>query len=95
MVKGCGLIEVTSNELTAEAQTYSVECGKVDAYPLGNKVSVRLEDTNEPLEIAEIIVIGWLGKFLNCGSTWEINSDLTLYTYLGNVNQHESNSCTY
>ena len=58
MVKECGEIEVTSSKVTAEDQTYVINGGKGGAYPGGNNVRVRLEDTNKPLEIAEIIVEG-------------------------------------
>ena len=61
MVRECGVITVTSDTLTAEAQTYPIECGETDGeYPVGNKVRVRLENTNKPLEIAEISVMGYL-----------------------------------
>ena len=53
---------MTSNEATAEDQTYVINCGNGGAYPVGNKVTVRLEDTNKPLEIAEIIVFKYKGK---------------------------------
>ena len=56
MVKECGVIEVSSNELTAAAQTYPIECVKDSEFPMGRKVRVRLENTNNPLEIAEISV---------------------------------------
>ena len=52
----CGVITVTSNTLTAEAQTYPIDC---DDGVKGNKVRVRLENTNKPLEIAEISVMGY------------------------------------
>ena len=47
---------MTSNTLTAEAQTYPIDCG---VGVKGNKVRVRLEETDKPLEIAEIGVIGY------------------------------------
>ena len=47
---------MTSNNLTAEAQTYPIDCGDGAE---GNKVRVRLEDTDRPLEIAEISVMGY------------------------------------
>ena len=52
------MIKVTSHVTTAEAQTYSFDCGAGGVYPVGNKVRVRSEDTTEPLEIAEISVNG-------------------------------------
>ena len=58
MVEECGVIEVTTNKLSADEQTYKIECGKEDQYPVGRKVRVRLENTNKPLEIAEISVDG-------------------------------------
>ena len=62
MLEDCGRIIVTSNALTAEAQTYPIDCGDGAE---GNKVRVQLEDTEEPLEIAEISVTGYkpLGEF--------------------------------
>ena len=47
---------MTSNILTAEAQTYPIDCG---VGVEGNKVRVRLENTVNPLEIAEISVMGY------------------------------------
>ena len=47
---------MTNNTLTAEAQTYPIDC--VDGAE-GNKVRVRLENTDRPLEIAEISVLGY------------------------------------
>ena len=47
---------MTSSKVTAKDQTYVINCGIGGTYPVGNKVRVRLEDTNKPLEIAEIIV---------------------------------------
>ena len=58
MVKECGVIKVNSYELNAEDQTYKFECGKHGEYPVGNKLRVRLENTNKPLEIAEISAFG-------------------------------------
>ena len=58
MVKECGVIKVNSYKLNAEDQTYKFECGKYGEYPVGNKLRVRLEDTNKPLEIAEISAFG-------------------------------------
>ena len=58
MVKECGVIKVNSYKLNAKDQTYKFECGKDGGYPLGNKLRVRLEDTNKPLEIAEISAFG-------------------------------------
>ena len=50
---------MTSNSLTAEAQTYPIDC---DDGAEGNKVRVRLKDTEEPLKIAEISVLGYYWK---------------------------------
>ena len=61
MVKECGIIEVTSFKATVEDQTYEIECGEDGKYPVGSKVRVRLEDTEKPLEIAEIYAYGELG----------------------------------
>ena len=58
MVEECGVIEVTTNKLSADDQTYKIECGKEGQNPVGRKVRVRLENTNKPLEIAEISVDG-------------------------------------
>ena len=58
MVKECGRIWVTNFNLTAEAQTYPIDCGADGLYPVGSKVRVRLDGTNKPLEIAEIRVDG-------------------------------------
>ena len=56
---------MTSNTLTAEAQTYHIDC---DDGAEGNKVKVRLEDTEEPLEIAEISVMGYreISEYTDC-----------------------------
>ena len=56
VIKECGVITVTSNTLNAEDQTYPIDCGDGAE---GNKVRVRLEDTDKPLEIAEISVLGY------------------------------------
>ena len=56
------MIEVTSYRATLEDQTYEIECGEDGNYPVGSKVRVRLEDTSNPLEIAEIHAYGDLGK---------------------------------
>ena len=56
MIEECGEISVTSDTLTAEAQTYPIDC---DDGVKGNKVRVRLEEIYEPLEIAEISVMGY------------------------------------
>ena len=61
MVKECGIIEVTSYRATLEDQTYEIDCGEDGNYPVGSKVRVRLEDTKNPLEIAEIYAYGDLG----------------------------------
>ena len=58
VVKECGVIKVSSYKLNAKDQTYKFECGKDGKYPVGNKLRVRLEDTNKPLEIAEISAFG-------------------------------------
>ena len=57
------MIEVTSFRATLEDQTYKINCGGDGEYPVGSKVRVRLEQTSNPLEIAEIRVDGELGKF--------------------------------
>ena len=64
MIKECGVIEVTSFRATLEDQTYEIDCGSFGEYPVGKKVRVRLEDTDKPLEIAEISVDGdlYIGK---------------------------------
>ena len=62
VVEECGMIEVTSYRATLEDQTYEIECGEDGNFPVGRKVRVRLEDTNKPLEIAEIYVYGDLGR---------------------------------
>ena len=46
---------MNNNNLNAEDQTYPIDCGDGAE---GNKVRVRLENTDEPLEIAEISVMG-------------------------------------
>ena len=59
------MIEVTSYRATLEDQTYEIDCGEDGDYPVGSKVRVRLEDTNKPLEIAEIYAYGdqgWCSK---------------------------------
>ena len=61
MVEECGIIKVTSFKATVEDQTYEIECGEDGKYPVGSKVRVRLEDTEKPLEIAEIYAYGELG----------------------------------
>ena len=62
MVEECGRIEVTNNRATLVDQTYEIDCGEDGDYPVGSKVRVLLEDTNKPLEIAEIYVYGDLGR---------------------------------
>ena len=47
---------MTNNILTARAQTYTVNCPEETK---GNRVRVRLENTRNPLEIAEISVMGY------------------------------------
>ena len=56
VVRECGVITVTSNVLSARAQTYTVNCAEETR---GNRVRVRLENTGNPLEIAEISVMGY------------------------------------
>ena len=62
LVKECGIIEVTSYRATLEDQTYEIDCGEDADYPVGRKVRVILEDTNKPLEIAEIYAYGDQGR---------------------------------
>ena len=59
------MIEVTSHlKNITEAQTYEIECGEGEVLPIGDKVRVRLVNTNRPLMIAEISAYGYpLGKF--------------------------------
>ena len=52
---------MTSFKATVEDQTYEIDCGEDGKYPVGSKVRVRLEDTDKPLEIAEIYAYGELG----------------------------------
>ena len=56
------MIEVTSYRATLEDQTYEIDCGEDGDYPVGSKVRVRLEDTRNPLEIAEIYAYGDQGR---------------------------------
>ena len=57
VVRECGEITVTNNVLSARAQTYTVNCPEETR---GNRVRVRLENTGNPLEIAEISVMGYI-----------------------------------
>ena len=78
MVKRCGNIEVTSHETTLKAQTYEIECGEDGQYPAGSRVRVRLKDSTEPLQIAEIYVNGDIGRSSKC--------DMICYLKLCKVN---------
>ena len=64
VVKECGMIDVSNNKLTAEAQTYPIVCGAGGNDPMGSRVRVRLENTNKPLMIAEISVTSYVGTCL-------------------------------
>ena len=57
---------MTSFKATVEDQTYEIDCGEDGKYPVGSQVRVRLENTDKPLEIAEIYAYGDLGKSSNC-----------------------------
>ena len=52
---------MTSFKATVEDQTYEIDCGEDGKYPVGSQVRVRLENTDKPLEIAEIYAYGELG----------------------------------
>ena len=71
VAKECGNITVTNNTLTAEAQTYAIDC--VDGAE-GNKVRVRLENTDRPLEIAEISVMGYqkISEYKVCNNLMQV-----------------------
>ena len=74
----CGEITVTSNTLTAVAQTYPVDC---DDGVKGNKVRVRLKNTDKPLEIAEISVMGYrkISELKTSRSYHEVESSKYLF----------------
>ena len=55
LVKECGRISVTDYTLTAESQTYEMECGEEE----GSEVRVQVVDTMAPLMIAEIEVLSY------------------------------------
>ena len=61
--KPCGVVNVTSSSLTAEAQTYPIKCEGEGL--TGNQVRVRLVGNKKILEIAEIKVEGYtrIGKY--------------------------------
>ena len=72
MVEECGTIDVTSFKATVEDQTYEIGCGEDGEYPVGSKVRVRLEDSEKPLEIAEIYAYGDLGRSSNCDTNYHL-----------------------